>query len=630
MKIKQLYMAAAVFAAVSLAGCEDEKDLVIIDGNLPIKASALYMVGDATPNGWSIDSPTPFTATEADPLVFEWSGSLNAGEMKLCLVTGSWDAPFIRPLKDQSAIGTADIDGETFQMHSGDPDEKWRVTEAGSYTLTFDLRNWKMSTRYNGGAPEPEKDPISSETLYIVGDAVPSGWNIDDPTALVKTGDYTFEYEGELKTGEFKACLVPGSWDVDFIRPSSADVEINKDGVGADDFVFVKNPDNKWKVTYRANYKMIFDLEKYTLNVQYVSDVEDEDENPLLTATDVWMIGDATPNGWSLDDAQQFVKAEGKDHVFVWQGNLVGGTFKACIIRDFSAPFIRPASDGVTVSKAGVSAPEFVYTTSPDDQWRVTEAGEYRITLDLENNTIEAVYVENGGGDEPEEGIVTDNVWMIGEATAGGWSLDDATAYTKESKYIFTWQGHLKTGTFKACTVRNFDAPFIRPAGSGVTVSKAGVSAPEFVYTTSPDDQWQVTEAGEYKITLDLLNYTIKVEVPSDKPAPIETDVLYMIGDGTPGGWSLDDAQTFVKESDGVFSWTGDLKEGTFKACVIKDFGAPFLRPSSGNVTVSAAGVSAPDFVYTTSPDDQWRVTEPGRYKITFNLGEWTIATEKL
>ena len=49
MKIKQIYMAAAVFAAATLAGCEDEKDLVIIDGNLPIKASALYMVGDATP-----------------------------------------------------------------------------------------------------------------------------------------------------------------------------------------------------------------------------------------------------------------------------------------------------------------------------------------------------------------------------------------------------------------------------------------------------------------------------------------------------------------------------------------------------------------------------------------------------
>lgn len=625
MKIKQIYMAAAVFAAATLAGCEDEKDLVIIDGNLPIKASALYMVGDATPNGWSIDTPTPFTATESDPLVFEWSGSLNAGEMKLCLVTGSWDAPFIRPLEDQCPIGTSDIDNASFQMHAGDPDQKWRVTEAGVYTLTFDLRNWKMSTRYNGGAPELPKDPISTETLYLVGDATPAGWNIDSPTPLEKTGDYTFVYEGELKTGEMKACLVAGSWDVDFVRPSSADVEINKDGVAAGDFVFTANPDNKWKVTYRANYRMTFDLAAYTVAVEYLSDLE-EDENPLLSADDVWMIGDATPNGWSLDDAQHFEKADGKDHVFVWQGQLVGGTFKACIIRDFSAPFIRPASGDVTVSKAGVSAPEFVYTTSPDDQWRVTDGGEYKITLDLENNTIEAVYVENGGSEEPEEGIVADNVWMIGEATAGGWSLDDATAYTKESKYIFTWQGTLKEGTFKACTIKDFGAPFIRPASSGVTVSKAGVSATDFVYTTDPDDQWQVTEAGEYKITLDLLNYTIKVEVPSGKPAPIETDVLYMIGDATAGGWSLDDAREFTKEADGVFTWTGDLKEGIFKACTVKDFNAPFLRPSSGNVTVSSAGVSASDFIYTTSPDDQWRVTEAGKYKITFNLKEWTIA----
>ena len=67
MKFKQIYMAAAVVVATALAGCEDEKDLVVIDGNLPIKASALYMVGDATPSGWSIDSPTALTATDADP-----------------------------------------------------------------------------------------------------------------------------------------------------------------------------------------------------------------------------------------------------------------------------------------------------------------------------------------------------------------------------------------------------------------------------------------------------------------------------------------------------------------------------------------------------------------------------------
>ena len=63
--------------AASATSCEDEKDLIIIEGNLPIKTSTLYMVGDATPSGWSIDTPTSFEATEEDPLVFLWEGSLN-------------------------------------------------------------------------------------------------------------------------------------------------------------------------------------------------------------------------------------------------------------------------------------------------------------------------------------------------------------------------------------------------------------------------------------------------------------------------------------------------------------------------------------------------------------------------
>ena len=634
MKFKQIYMAAAVVVATALAGCEDEKDLVVIDGNLPIKASALYMVGDATPSGWSIDSPTALTATDADPLVFEWTGSLNAGELKLCLITGSWDAPFIRPLEDQTPIGKETIDAATFQMHSGDPDEKWRVSESGTYELSFDLRNWTMSSKYIGGVPEPEKEPISANEVWLVGGAMPSGWNIDAPTAMTKTGDYTFVYEVPLSSadgGEFKACLTPGSWDVPFIRPASADVEVNKDGVAADDFVYVANPDNKWKVSYTANYRVTFDLKNYTIAVEFLSDVEEPEESPLMTATEVWMIGDATPGGWSLDDASAFSAVEGKAHVFTWQGNLVGGTFKACIIRDFGAPFIRPASGNVTVSKSGVSESGFIYTKDPDDQWRVTEAGEYKITLDLEHCTI-AVEATTGGDTEDSPLMAASKVWMIGDATPGGWSLDDASAFSAvEGKaHVFSWRGALTTGTFKACIVLDFGAPFIRPASNDVTVSKAGVSAPGFIYTTDPDDQWRVTEAGEYEITLDLEKCTISVAEASGKPAPLETNVLYMIGDGTPGGWSLDDAQVFTKEADHVFSWTGSLKEGTFKACIEKDFSAPFLRPANGNVTVSAAGVSEPGFVYTTSPDDQWRVTEAGTYKITFNLSEWTISTSKL
>lgn len=109
-----------------LASCDGEKDLKIIEGNLPIKTSTLFMVGDATPNGWSIDAPTPFTASEADPMVFEWTGSLNKGEMKLCLTTGSFDAAFIRPMTAGEEISKTNITNKTFDMHAGDPDNNGR------------------------------------------------------------------------------------------------------------------------------------------------------------------------------------------------------------------------------------------------------------------------------------------------------------------------------------------------------------------------------------------------------------------------------------------------------------------------------------------------------------------------
>ena len=111
-----LYSAAALAMTASLCSCEGEKDLVIIEGNLPIKTSVLYMVGNATPNGWDIDNPTPFEATGEDPLVFTWQGNLLAGEMKLCLVTGSWDSPFIRPEINGSEIGREPIVDAAFQI----------------------------------------------------------------------------------------------------------------------------------------------------------------------------------------------------------------------------------------------------------------------------------------------------------------------------------------------------------------------------------------------------------------------------------------------------------------------------------------------------------------------------------
>ncbi|MDE7396130.1 MAG: SusF/SusE family outer membrane protein, partial [Muribaculum sp.] len=301
-----------------LSGCDSEKDLIIIDGDLPIKTSTLYMVGDATPNGWSIDAPTPLVASEDDPLVFTWEGPLNPGEMKLCLTTGSWDSPFIRPQNAGDEIGKNGVPETPFKMHAGDPDDKWRIVDAGTYSLRFDLRNWTMSATYTGEQEETPIEPIETETLYMVGDATPNGWNIDDPTALEKKSQYIFVYEGPLNTGEIKACTTPGSWDVPFIRPTSDGCAITTNGVADENFTYCNAPDYKWKVGEPGIYRLTFNLENWKVAAEYIGEYKPA---PVL-----YMIGDATDGGWSWDAATVIEAVPGSETLFVWEGELGRGT----------------------------------------------------------------------------------------------------------------------------------------------------------------------------------------------------------------------------------------------------------------------------------------------------------------
>lgn len=144
-------IAAALLFAVTLASCEGEKDLVVIEGNIPIKTATFYMVGDATPAGWDIDNPTALTPSESDPLVFLYEGRLNGGELKCPLKPGNWNGTFVMPETNGCEISKAGVQPNTFSlMPTGQPDNKWKVVDAGVYNLTFDLRNWTVTAAYLG------------------------------------------------------------------------------------------------------------------------------------------------------------------------------------------------------------------------------------------------------------------------------------------------------------------------------------------------------------------------------------------------------------------------------------------------------------------------------------------------
>ena len=195
-----------------------------------------------------------------------------------------------------------------------------------------------------------------------------------------------------------------------------------------------------------------------------------------------------------------------------------------------------------------------VFTESPDDQWLVTVAGKYRLTFNTADMTFDAEFLDNA----PE---LLPSLYMIGEATAGGWSLDDATEIATDTENLYVWEGVLKEGTMKACVTKDFSAPFYRPASANCEISENGVADHTMVFTTDPDDQWKIVKAGKYRLTFNTADMTFNAEY-LESAAVIAP--LYMIGDATAGGWSLDDATelTPVDGVDGEYTWTGTLRLG--------------------------------------------------------------------
>lgn len=104
--------------------------------------SELYLVGDASENGWNIGSPeVGFTQSSTDPFIFTYQGTITPGEFKISTYTGDWcDADWLHPTQASASPEDGDI-----EAHLGctGPDHKWQITEEnqGEYLITVDLKN---------------------------------------------------------------------------------------------------------------------------------------------------------------------------------------------------------------------------------------------------------------------------------------------------------------------------------------------------------------------------------------------------------------------------------------------------------------------------------------------------------
>lgn len=97
----------------------------------------IYLVGDATANGWEITGATPM-ANVGTAYKSTWSGMLKAGELKFsCDKQADWNGAWF--LASQNGLSpTGEVESMIFSKSGSNPDNKWKITAAGNYSIELD------------------------------------------------------------------------------------------------------------------------------------------------------------------------------------------------------------------------------------------------------------------------------------------------------------------------------------------------------------------------------------------------------------------------------------------------------------------------------------------------------------
>ena len=253
---------------------------------------------------------------------------------------------------------------------------------------------------------------------------------------------------------------------------------------------FPELPENQYEVfEWRVKAKVIQTGEVQTSKVVRVALAWN-----VSMLTDLFLIGDATPNGWNIGRATPMIMDISHFSTFTWTGQLHKGEFKMLLTDSTWLPcYVRDTLDETRMIY------RLTEDTYPDIKWNIAKTGNYRIEADVEALTIQIEYL---GGE------AYTHVYMIGDAAPGGWSWDNITEMQHPEANVFTYQGTLSAGEIKFPTELKSDwsgemlyapTPDCAPTENGTFEARTG----------GPDNKWRITNPGEYQIRINFNDTTI-------------------------------------------------------------------------------------------------------------------------
>lgn len=397
----------------------------------------------------------------------------------------------------------------------------------------------------------------------------------------------------------------------------------------------------QWSINVEGLNDLVLDKmgatvgESVSLEARVTASVPDVSEKQTATVTfkatpykavtpTLYLIGDATPNGWSADNATPMTRTD--NGIFTWEGDLKAGQLKFITTLGQFVPSYNKGADGNPILRSTFD--------EPDEQWSITEPHTYKITVNLLAGTIEMVQTE---GVKP----LYDELFFVGNAT--GWSFVKMT-HDALDPYLFRYGRFFEAG-------KGGDFKFGTASGSWDNMymameANAPISSSDARFVKGgTDTKWYLKdeECGKaYKICLDIRSGKEKMYMREFTPYPM----VYLVGDATPAGWDIANATPMASTgSPYIFTWTGQLNAGELKFTCDRQadwMGAWFLC-AAGNDAEPTGKAESMLFVDKSDNafkaqyreinvgdiDQKWKITSSGTYTITLNQLEETITILK-
>ena len=307
-----------------------------------------------------------------------------------------------------------------------------------------------------------------SKTLYLFGSASPKGTDVNNALALTPQNDPTvFVYTGSLNTGSLKFITTLGQILPSYNKGNSDSQLILRTDAG--------QADNLFNITEAAVYKVTVSLLDLTVSINKA------DLPPYST---IYMVGDASPNGWDISHSTPLVQNTTNPFIFTYTGVMKAGDFKfpVNLNSDWGQDMFMKVDDTHMYLHHGGDA--------DDNKWTIAKKGYYTITLNLLNNSIS---------------IYREKLYMVGDATPIGWTITSSILMTEDATdgCIFTYNGPMVAGDFKFPVNQNSDW------GQDMYEKTDNTHMYRHIGGQADDNKWSITSAGNYLITANIETLSI-------------------------------------------------------------------------------------------------------------------------